>query len=153
MIYIHFLRTTSLSFHVSFLSYSWKIQWLVSVGHCVSQHLCVGVCRSLAGVVLLRSLQSDIGWRYCGRLRCCLHQRADVPKVLCSVFIQTALHSKLGSARASEGVYKVPGSPPGVQLVHCSQRFLGCQALRTGPAVLAHGQGYSQCCSCEVPQG
>lgn len=96
---------------LSFLLIKEKIQWLVSVGHCISQHSCVRVCRSLTGVVLLQSLQFDIGWRYCGHWRCCLHQRADVTRVFCSVSIQTALRSKLGLARASEGVYKVPRKP------------------------------------------
>lgn len=46
---------------LSFLLIKEKIQWLVAVGHCIIQHLCVGVCRSLAEVVLLRSLQLNIG--------------------------------------------------------------------------------------------
>lgn len=39
-----------------------------------------------------------------------------------------------------------------VHPVHRSQRFVECNTLLPGPAMLARGQGNSQCCSCEVPQ-
>ena len=126
---------------LTFLLVKEKIQWLVSVGHCLIWHSCLVVRRSLAGVRLLWALQFYVSWRS-SSVVAFTRELMYVKRMFCSVFRWTPLRSKSDLARENERVYiksqeahimRLQG-----KLVRCFKRLIKRKALLTGAAALAH---------------
>ena len=130
-----FLRT------LSFLLVKEKVQWLVSVGHCLIRHSCLVVRRSLAGVRLLWALQFYTSWRS-SSVVAFTRELMYVKRMFCSVFRWTPLRSKSHLARENERVYIKSQEAHVMQLqgklVRFFKRLIKRKALLTGAAALAH---------------